>query len=204
MRHVPLAVIVIAGVSIAAWFGGVRWHFSPKNFGVVEEGVLYRSAALTPAATKIVRDEYQIKTIVDLGAYDRDPEGERIAEETAEALGVRRLSFRLEGDGTGNPNAYVQALAVINDPANHPVLVHCSAGAQRTSGCVILYKEIIKGLPFDPAYEESKSYKHDPRKNPRLKPYLKTWQERIAESFKTGTAIPGFDPLGLPVPVSAD
>ncbi len=203
-RHLPLLVGVLAVVACISWFAGVRWHFQPKNFGIVEPGVLYRSAALTPAATKLVHDEYRIRTIVDLGAFDRDPEGDVIAQRTAESLGVKRLVFRLEGDGTGNPNAYVQALTVINDPANHPVLLHCSAGAQRTSGCVILYKQIIKSLPFDPAYDEAQTYKHDPRRNPRLKPYLMTWQTRIAESYRSRTAIPGFDPLGLPTPAAAD
>ena len=190
--------MIVLAVAAAAWFGGVRWHFEPKNFGVVEPGVLYRAAALTPAATRRVHDDYRIKTIVDLGAFDRDPEGERVAQQTAEALGIKRLVFNLEGDGTGNPNAYVKALSVINDPASQPVLVHCASGAQRTGGCVILYKEFVKGVPFDRAYDEASDYKHDPKRNPRLKPYLTQWQDRIAEAWRTKTAIPGFDPLGLP------
>ncbi|MBC7773426.1 MAG: tyrosine-protein phosphatase [Pyrinomonadaceae bacterium] len=195
IRVAVIAALALAGISLAVWFGGARWHFTPKNFGIVEDGVLYRSARLTPAATRLVHDKYAIKTIVDLGAFVPGSRQEQIAQDTADALGMTRKVFRLEGDGTGNPNAYVEALRVIADPANQPVLVHCSAGAQRTSGCVILYKNLIEHQPIDGLYDEARSFKHDPRKNPRLKPYLETWSEQIEEAYRTKGAVPGFEPV---------
>ena len=121
-----------------------------------------------------------------------------VAAETAAALGMERYVFRMEGDGTGNPNAYVQALRVITDPTKQPVLVHCAAGAQRTSGCVILYRNLIEGVDFDRAYEESKGHRHDPAKNPRLRPFLKTWVEQINRAYRAGDGalIEGYGPAG--------
>lgn len=194
-RHAVIAAMVFVGIAAIVWFGGVRWHFTPKNFGVVESGVLYRSARLTPAATRIVHDKYRIKTIVDLGGSEPGSRQDQIAQETADALGMTRKVFRLGGDGTGNPNAYVEALRVITDPANQPVLVHCSAGAQRTSGCIILYKNIVEHQPIDSVYDEARSYKHDPRKNTRLRPYLETWAEKIGEAYRGKTSVPGFEPM---------
>jgi protein tyrosine/serine phosphatase len=191
----PLAIALIVG-GVVLWFAKMRHDVFPENFGVVKEGVLYRSADLTPAATKRVHAERHIRTIVDLGAFDIGSAKERVAAETAKALGVERHVFRLEGDGTGNPNAYVQALRVINDPAKQPVLVHCAAGAQRTSGCVILYRNLIEGVPFDKAYEESLGYRHKPRKNPRLKPFMRTWVEQINRAYREGTLIEGFGEAG--------
>lgn len=190
---VIVAVAVVLG-GWTAWDTGVRPNLFPKNFGVVEPGRLYRSGALTPAATRLVHERHKIKTIVDLGAYDKDPAGERVAQRTAEALGIRRFAFRLEGDGTGNPNMYVEALRIITDPANAPVLVHCAAGAQRTGGCVVLYRTIEQGVSLDEAYGETDEYGHSPRDNPKLKPYLDEWAARIAESVRTGRPIPGVDP----------
>ncbi|MGE3107521.1 MAG: hypothetical protein AB7G11_00930 [Phycisphaerales bacterium] len=186
--------LVLAAAAAIAWFAGVRWQFEPKNFGIVEPGVLYRSAALTPAALRRVHDLYHIRTIVDLGAYDRDPVGGVIAQRTADALGIKRFVFPLEGDGTGDPNAYVRALRIIASPANQPVLVHCATGSQRTSGCVILYQQIIHGDAFDPAYDQAKSFKHDPTRNPRLKPYLLEWHDRIAQAYRSGAVVPGYRP----------
>ncbi len=169
----------------------VRPNIVPKNFGVVEEGLLYRSGELTPSATERVVSERHIRTIVDLGGYSDDAVGERVAQRTAEALGVERRVFRLEGDGTGNPNAYVEALRIITDPARQPVLVHCSAGSQRTSACVLLYREIVQGKPIAGQMNEAYEHGHDPAKNTRMKPYLEQWHAKIGEAFKAGTLIEG-------------
>lgn len=186
-----LVTLALAGLGTLAYAKLIRPHIVPKNFGIVEPGKLYRSGELTPAATKRIVEEHHIKTIVDLGAYDVDPAGERVAERTARALGVERRVFRLSGDGTGNPNSYVEALRILTDPARQPVLVHCSAGSQRTSACVLLYREIIQNKPFLADFNEALEHGHDPAKNTRLRPYLEEWHAKIAEAFKAGGSIDG-------------
>jgi protein tyrosine/serine phosphatase len=181
----------VVGLGSLGYAKLVRPNLIPKNFGVVDAGKLYRSGELTPAATKRVVEENHIKTIVDLGAYDVDPAGERIADRTAASLGVERHVFRLNGDGTGNPNAYVEALRILTDPAKQPALVHCSAGSQRTSACVLLYREIVQGKPFLADMSEALEHGHDPAKNARLRPYLEEWHAKIAEAFRSGGMIEG-------------
>jgi hypothetical protein len=192
------AVIGLAAAFTGIWFGKARHDVFPDNFGVVREGVLYRSADLTPAAMMKVHDRHRIRTVVDMGAFDVGSAKERVAADTAAALGMERHVFRMEGDGTGNPNAYVQALRVITDPTKQPVLVHCAAGAQRTSGCVVLYRNLVEGVEFDRAYTESLQHRHDPEKNPRLRPFLKTWIEQINRAYRSGETglVEGFGPAG--------
>lgn len=197
-RAAVLAAAAAVGLSAWAWFGWGRPNVFPENFGVVEEGKIYRSAALTPGALERVHERYGVKTIVDLGGFDKDPVGDRVASRTAAALGMERYVFLLEGDGTGNPNAYVAALQVINDPSKQPVLVHCSAGAQRTSGCVMLYRDFVQGRPLDETYPEASEYRHDPARNPDLMPYLKKHEAEIRAAYERGKAgggaagVPGF------------
>lgn len=202
MAHPPsnLARILVLGAitcGLAAWVvfakNGVRDHLVPRNFGVVEDGHVYRAAALTPAALRKVHDEHHIKTIIDLGGFDTDPRADDLAQRTAESLGITRYVFPLSGDGTGNPNAYVAALRVLEDPANHPVLVHCSAGAQRTSGCIIMYREFIQDRDKDEARTEAFDFRHDPQDNPRLFEYLNTWQGHIERAFRTRSQVPDHD-----------
>ena len=189
-------VLVIGAIAcgLGAWvvFGknGIRDQFVPRNFGVVEEGHVYRAAALTPASLKKVHDEHKIKTIIDLGGFDTDPLAEKIAQSSAESLGITRYVFPLSGDGTGNPNAYVAALKVLADTKNHPVLVHCSAGAQRTSGCIIMYRDFVQGGDDAAARKEALNYRHDPADNPRLFEYLDTWQGHIERAFRSGAQVP--------------
>ena len=199
-RGSPIPAIAIAaaiGLAIWGYVGWVHPNLFPENFGVVEPGKLYRSAALTPGAVKRVHEQYGIKTIVDLGGFDKDPDGDRVAQRTADALGIERYVFLLEGDGTGNPNAYVAALNVINDPSKHPVLVHCSAGAQRTSGGIMLYKGTLLGQDFTQTHPEAREYRHDPRRNPHLLPFLQKHEQAIEDAFKSGTQIEGFPKLEI-------
>jgi protein tyrosine/serine phosphatase len=192
-------VLVLGSITcgLAAWVvfakNGVRDQLVPRNFGVVEEGHVYRAAALTPASLKRAHEQHQFKTIIDLGGFDVDPLADKLAQESAESLGITRYVFPLSGDGTGNPNAYVAALRVLADPANHPVLVHCSAGAQRTSGCIIMYRDFIQGGDDAAARTEAFQFRHDPKDNPRLFEYLDTWQGHIERAFRTGTQVPDHD-----------
>jgi hypothetical protein len=196
-----LIVTAIAlGVGTLGYAKLVRPNIVPKNFGVVEEGKLYRSGELTPSATERVVVERHIKTIIDLGGYSDDPAADRVAQRTADALGVERRVFRLEGDGTGNPNAYVEALRIITDPAKQPALVHCSAGSQRTGACVLLYREIVQGKPFPGEMSEAYEHGHDPAKNTKLRPYLDQWHAKIGEAFRAGTLIQGQPKAEIVVP----
>lgn len=188
----PLVILLLLG-GLAWWgyAGLIAPNLFPQNFGVVEAGKVYRSAALTPAATKRIVEQRGIRTIIDLGGFDKKPEQAQVAQRTAEALGVKRYVFELEGDGTGNPNAYVAALRVLNDAGNHPVLIHCSAGAQRTSACVILYRHVLQGRAFFDVYHEAYLFEHVPERNRAMGPYLLDWAPKIERAFREGGWIPG-------------
>lgn len=202
LRWIVLVIAAVAGVWIA-WHKEIRHHFLARNFGVVEEGVLYRSGRLTPSATERLRTRYGIRTIIDLGAYDRDPHGHELAERTAAALGITRYEFWLVGDGTGNPNCYVAALRVLSDPANHPVLVHCASGAQRTSGLAMLYQKAFHGRPFEETYPAMRAFKHDPENNPQLMSYLADHGEEILRALRSGGLVAGHRPVAvLPAPTA--
>ena len=185
-----ILVAVLAGV---IYDKGIHDHLIARNFGVVEPGEIYRSGRLTPAATRRVVENNDIKTIIDLGAYELGSPEELVASRTAEALGVTRYRMFLEGDGTGNPNVYVAALRILRDPANHPVLVHCAAGAQRTSGCIMLYRNFEQGVPFLDSYSESFGHGHDPSDNPRLPAYLIDHADEIEAALASGGWIEGFE-----------
>ena len=129
---------------------------------------------------------------------DLAPLAERLAESLAAECGACRRCGLAETRqqvvvGRGNPNAYVEALRIITDPASQPVLVHCAAGAQRTSACIVLYRELVQGWPRERAMPEAYAHDHNPAKNPHLTPYLDANEARIAEAFRagSGTLIPG-------------
>lgn len=188
-----IAIFSIALLATGLGFGfryGVRDDLFARNFGVVEAGKVYRSGRQTPAMMKRIVETNKIKTIIDLGAYPENSIEERQSQAVAQALGVRRVRFFLQGDGTGDPNAYVSALRVMLDPVYHPVLVHCATGAQRTGACVMLYRLAAQGKSLAETYPEAQRYKHVPGRNPYLMPYLKQWGEKIVDALASTGRIP--------------
>jgi protein tyrosine/serine phosphatase len=186
------ALLITATIALSAYVAdaSILPNLFPKRFGVVDQGRLYRSGNLTPAATAKVVRAHNIRTIVDLGAYAPGSPEEARAQATADALGVTRHRFPLFGDGTGDPNAYVHALRIATDPAHQPVLIHCAAGSERTGCAVALYRVLEHGITPDAAYDETRAFDHDPRRNPRLKPMFDTWREPIFSALSSGHTIP--------------
>ena len=195
-------------IIIIALVGGViygikitRYQFIARNFGVVEPNQIYRSGRLTPRMLRKVIADNNIKTILDLGAYQLGSKGEANEQAIADELGVKRVRFELSGDGTGNPNYYVQALRMMQDERTYPLLVHCAAGAQRASGAVLLFRHIVQGVDIADAYQETFNYKHKPDEW-QLLAYIAQYQQKIANSLLTGEQIPGFEPIEYPLVLS--
>lgn len=195
---IALCVAFVATGAIV-WRKVIRDHVIPKNFGVVEDGRLYRAGVLTPSTLRKVVDEHGVRTVIDLGANHRGTPADEALARQAEKLGIRRVTLWLEGDGTGNPNCYVETLRVMTDPAAQPVLVHCSAGAQRTGAAVMLYRTVVQGWSVDRAYEEAQGYRHDPVDDWKMLAFFAEWDDRVRAAYEVGGWIEGFEPTVSPM-----
>ncbi|MEN0019548.1 MAG: tyrosine-protein phosphatase [Planctomycetota bacterium] len=197
-KHDPLGLIIVGvvGLCVAAGVGYdkiIHPNLFPKRFGVVVDDAIYRSGELTPASTRLVVERHGIRTIVDLGAHEPGTREEALAQATADALGVRRIVMNLEGDATGDPNYYVDALEIMTDASLHPVLVHCAAGSQRTGCAVAMYRQIFEGESFDDAYRESWEYDHDPDDDgSQLRQMLERWTAPVEAALESGGEVEGW------------
>lgn len=129
----------------------------PRNFGIVEEGKLYRGAQ--PSAGEI-ENLYRrgVKTIVKVNR--KDLEAERSA---ASKLGIRLIEVPLDARTAGTSSAcreVQRAYDAIADPLNWPVYVHCDHGRDRTGFLAGLYRERVQGWTFDQVSEELSHYGH--------------------------------------------
>ena len=168
---VMMALAAAGAASVAVVSRKLGW----KRFAEVEAGVLYRSGQLTPAQLRAAAARYSLRTVFSFTFTD-DAEEEALCKE----LGLRRHFHYLAGNGVGPDDAYLKFLAVVGDPANHPVLVHCSAGVQRTGGAVVMYRIVHNGWDFDRAWEEAVGCGNDGNEPQRL--VMKRLAERLADS----------------------
>lgn len=189
-----LSIAVVAAIAIV-WRKGVRDYVIPRNFGVVDNAQVYRSGALTPPMLRQVLTNRRIKTVIDFGAFDPGSRADEREQKIALDLGATRFVMRLNGDGRGNPNAYVQALRLMSDPAHRPILVHCAAGAQRTGAAVMLYRIIVEGWSLDDAYREAQRYGHDPAGDWPMLAFAARWLDEIETAYREGGWIEGFAPI---------
>lgn len=137
-----LLFIVIAPLGHATYRRG-----QCRNLRLVREGVLYRSGQLSLNALRSMVQDRGIRTVITLrdattpGDPPPDLDEQRWCE--AQEINHHRISPRQwwAPDGTIPAAAGVrQFLAVLDDPANHPVLLHCYAGIHRTGAFCAVYR----------------------------------------------------------------
>ena len=147
-RHIGLAVaaLLIAGLATYSfrnpWFRG--------NFGVVDGGLVYRSAQPLDGLPGLIADR-RIAAVLNLrGGSDSDP------WYAAEVEATRRLGvdfYDLPLVATVRPSRK-QLLAVLDvlDRCKYPLLIHCKSGSDRTGLVSALYLMTRKGV--DPVRAE--------------------------------------------------
>ena len=183
LAKVVLTVVAVVGVCVWLWADVFRPRLTAKNFGEVEPG-LYRSGQVSRHVIGPTLRGRGIDLIVSMNTEDGDPDD--VAEKAAaRSLGIPRVEYNLRGDGTGDPRMYVKGLVslVTARRAGETVLVHCSAGSERTSGVIGLYRVLFEGWDPKDAVPEMFAFRHDPRRNPDLLPYLNAHVGEIAQGL---------------------
>lgn len=148
-RRVVVLMLLAVATAGTAW--GVVEYRRWRRFVVVQPGVLYRSNLLSNAQFEEVITRYHIKTVYSL-SFTRSNEVQGVCDR----LGVKRYFHYMPGNGAGPDEPYLRFLEVVQNPANRPVLVHCSAGVQRTGGAVALFRVVEQGWTLERALAEMK------------------------------------------------
>jgi protein tyrosine/serine phosphatase len=177
-----IVALVVIGGGIGLWDQVLKDRLIPKRWGVVEQGQIYRSGQLSESLVKPMLADNHIAVVVDLnGPVADDPRQDAEARAMAE-LGIAAHRFPLSGNGTGDIHSYANAIKVIDDAvkAGKPVLVHCSAGTQRTGGTVAAYRLLVQRRSPADAYRELESYDWDPHKDAILLTYLNSHMRELA------------------------
>lgn len=148
----PIHNYILGGVIAGLLFGGpISYGYysrsQVRNFHVVREGVLYRSGQLSRSGLQRIIHDFGIKTVVTLrdsaDAGDPPPDWDEEKYCLGEDLNYHRIPPRRYWAPDGSVPAekgVCQFRALMDDPDNYPVLVHCFAGIHRTGAYCAVYR----------------------------------------------------------------
>jgi len=191
--------ILLVGGGIWLWKEVIEDRVIPKRFGVVHQGLIYRSGRISATLIKKTLVKHNIRVIVDLTHDEPENADQQVEKRAAAELNIKRLVFPLKGDGTGDINNYAKAIAAIVEAKrnNTPVLVHCAAGAQRTGGVIAAYRLLVERKSCSFVLEELADYNWDPEDDTILLDYLNNHMAELARLIKQERVI---DEVPSPLP----
>lgn len=179
-RRILLGIVVIAAVAAAvAW---IREYALPKRFAVVVPGQLYRCAYARPWVLERIMDQNGIGEILcllkDEAGDDRVPAEQKVAAE-------KRAVFTrvpMPGNGCADFESLDRAADAIEAARlqKRPILVHCSAGVQRTNASIMAWRIRYCGWTCEQALEEAQRHWLDRQDNPTLFEHIRQYARQAA------------------------
>jgi protein tyrosine/serine phosphatase len=141
-----------------------------KRFREVAPGRLYRSGQMTAEGfADFIRKEH-IKTVINLQDEYDDPDidlhflgqGHIKESQLCQQLGARYLYLPPDliprrSPAGARPQTIDRFLAIMDDPTNYPVLIHCRAGLHRTGVLAAVYRMEYEGWSPRQAIDELKA-----------------------------------------------
>jgi len=124
--------IALAGITCAFGAGAT----GVPNFQKVNDTV-YRGGQPSQEGFKSLAS-LGVKTVLNLREPNEHSQGKE--EAWVKANGMRYISLPLKGMVAPTDADVAKALAILNDPANGPVFVHCRRGADRTGTILACYR----------------------------------------------------------------
>jgi tyrosine-protein phosphatase SIW14 len=97
-----------------------------------------------------------VKTVIDLQLDGPSNEAANVT-----AAGMKFFRIGMTTSKAPSDAQVEQFFAIVNDPANQPVYVHCAGGRHRTGTMTALYRMTFDGWTAAQAYTEMKQYRFE-------------------------------------------
>lgn len=150
--NLSLSAIALVGV-----FGIYDVFYEDRNFRIMQENEVYRSAQLEGADWHQFHADYPFRSVINLrGENEGKPwyDGEI---EFTRANGIEFQSLALSADKEPDM-ATMEKLVAMMKEAPKPLLIHCKQGADRSGLASALYAYAIQGQPAEQAAKQLSIY----------------------------------------------
>ena len=135
-----------------------RHDYPARHFGVVREGILYRSAQPEAEDWPALRDRYGIRTVIDLRGNSPDAAWAVAERNFCAENGIRLMKLPIGPDRLTDAELRT-IVETVSDPKSQPVLVHCELGKSRTGVVIAAYRIVAQGWSCDAVLAEAGRYK---------------------------------------------
>jgi len=179
---IVVALLVVVGVGYYVWAININ-----HNFKTISEGKVYKSGVIPPDQIADYIEKYHIKSVVDLrrpGTNDLVNNPEKTPELAAEKAAVEKAGtkyFDVGSEQIPDQATLDRFYAVMDDPANYPVLIHCHHGEGRAPLFSAVYKIEYEGVPNEEARKDARTFlvEYSPFANGKPKgEFLKAYKTR--------------------------
>lgn len=179
-----VALVALVGVGIGV-YDAVKYRFIPKRFGTVIPGEIYRSGQISRWMFEPTVKKYGIETVIDLNGIAKNDLDQQAEIASYETMNLNHYRFKLNGNGTGDVDHYIEAVATLakSHRAGETVLVHCHAGTQRTGSVLSMYRLLVLGAEPHSAYVALMAYGWDPDSDQILLQYMNGHMREVAEAL---------------------
>jgi protein tyrosine phosphatase (PTP) superfamily phosphohydrolase (DUF442 family) len=185
--RIRLAAVALVAASLAG--GWAYWHnHYYKHLDIHDPGMVYRSAWLEPGAMNQVIERYQIRAVVNLCEPGEmgDPRWES-ERQTVRNAGARLVELSMPTTVHANDPAIVDHLAVMSNPDNYPMLVHCQHGVTRTAKFLTIYDIVFRGMSADDSLAAQPKYGRQDH-NVNVRAFARDFETRHERLFPDATA----------------
>lgn len=129
------------------------------RFRQVDDGV-FRSSELGEESDVETLVNHGIRTVINIRTSSKNVERERPWMERA---GIRYLTIPVSSIFAPSKKKMTEIFEVLRNPENHPILLHCQHGKDRTGLIMGLYRVHYQQWTRDEAYAEMREIGFDPR-----------------------------------------
>jgi hypothetical protein len=181
-----LLFLFLVALVAAVWGVSLESRVIAKRFGVVVPDLLYRSGQISTSMLEPTLAANGIDVIIDLNGVEADDLDQQYEIAAIERLGLEGHRFQLAGDGRGNIEQYVRAIKIIEDcrSRGRRVLIHCSAGTQRTGGVIAAYRLLVQQASMASVMHELRRYGWRPGNDAVLLTYLNEHLSTLARRLQ--------------------
>lgn len=141
------------GILLLALAAGGAWYalHGQYRFATIRDGVYYRSGTMPPERLQSVVQQHGIRTVIDFRFASDDTERERAAMAAVGVAYHNLPTVQVPSDET-----VAAFLAILEDPANQPVLAHCHHGVGRAPLFAAIYRIEHEGFTPEQARQAAK------------------------------------------------